>query len=305
MTTTPKTNPISFADFLEQTERKQTSGAESAPDVVLAPHVLSVPDAKFAPDVNTASGAKNQREPVQIVRDANTASHAESAPVKGHLRLPNEVLYRTFPSLKPSEAIVLLRLYALSHGFHKDVCTVSLDTLANGCNLSRTQTRVCVRSLERKGLIKSLGVDNINSRRDLRGITIQVLLPSVSRAESTRDAKTASDAKSTPIKETHIKETHTNTDSVRGVSQFSLKECQRYAEHLHSTGKGINNPGGYATKIYRSGEADDLIEAFLNPIELTPTADTSQSPDCHGTGFWEPSGKGKGVARCKHEHLSG
>jgi hypothetical protein len=66
---------------------------------------------------------------------------------------------------------------------------------------------------------------------------------------------------------------------------------------------GITNPGGYATKIHRSGEADDLIGAFLEPVESAKTIDVSQCPDCKGTGFWEPGGVGKGVAKCKHERL--
>jgi hypothetical protein len=48
-------------------------------------------------------------------------------------------------------------------------------------------------------------------------------------------------------------------------SKFSLEECRRYAESLR--GEGIQNPGGYATAIHRSGEADDRIEAFLSRQE--------------------------------------
>jgi hypothetical protein len=303
MMTTPKTKPISFADFLEQTERKNVTDAETASHTISASDTVVVSDAKTTPHVDSASGAKTLSEPVRKVRDANIAPHAESAPVKGHLRLPNEVLYRILPTLKPSEAIVLLRLYALSHGFHKDRCTVSLDTLANGCNLSRTQTRVCVRSLEVKRLIKNVGIDNTNSIKDLRGITIQVLLPTIPRAESARDAKIARDAELTPNKETHIKE-HTQTQSgVRASSRFDLQECRRYAEHLRSSGQGITNPGGYATKIHRSGEADELVAAFLAPNESAPSVDVSKCLDCRGTGFWEPGGVGKGVAKCKHERL--
>lgn len=303
MMTTPKIKPISFADFLEQTERKNVTGVEIARDTEIAPDAISVSDVKSAPHVESASHAKRLSEPVRKVRDAEIAPHAESTPVKGHLRLPNEVLYRILPALKPSEAIVLLRLYALSHGFHKDRCTVSLDTLANGCNLSRTQTRVCVRSLEVKRLIKNVGIDNTNSIKDLRGITIQVLLPTISRAESARDARTTPDAEFTPIKETHIKE-HTQTPSdVRVSSRFDIQECRRYAEHLRSSGQGITNPGGYATKIHRSGEADELIALFLAPAEVAPSVDVNKCPDCRGTGFWEPGGGGKGVAKCKHEKL--
>ncbi len=48
---------------------------------------------------------------------------------------------------------------------------------------------------------------------------------------------------------------------VRVASKFSLEECRRFAESLRA--EGIQNPGGYATTIHRSGEADDRIEAFL------------------------------------------
>jgi len=77
----------------------------------------------------------------------------------------------------------------------------------------------------------------------------------------------------------------------------------RFAEHLRSTGQGINNPGGYATKIYRSGEADELIAAFLAPTETAPKIDARRCPDCRGTGFYEPGGVGAGVAKCRHEKL--
>lgn len=68
-------------------------------------------------------------------------------------------------------------------------------------------------------------------------------------------------------------------------------------------GKGINNPGGYATTINRTGEADELIERFLNPIQSVQV-DTSQCPDCKGSGFYYPNGPGGGVAKCKHDGLA-
>ncbi len=95
-------------------------------------------------------------------------------------------------------------------------------------------------------------------------------------------------------------------DSGVGVnSKFTLKECRRYAAHLHATGQGITNPGGYATTIYRSGEVDPLIENFLQPLPPTPTpADSSKCPDCHGTGYWYPKGIERGVTKCKHNRLT-
>jgi hypothetical protein len=318
-------NITSFAAFLEQTERKPETPvpthAESAPDRENAPGVNSAPDAEIVSHAETtshaenrsrkdsASDAKTYSEPVRKVRDANTASHAETAPVRGHLRVPNEVLYNVFPTLKPSEAIVLLRLYALSHGFQKSTCTVSLDKLASGCNLSRTQTRVCVRNLERKRLIKSQGIDNTNSQKELRGLHFEVRLPTVTRAESASHTKSASHTEITPNKVNTQKE-NTQTQevpaaAVRVGSKFTIEECRKYARHLQSTGQGINNPGGYATTIHRTGEADMLIESFLHPEapDQSSNLDTSQCPDCQGTGFYYPKGTEGGVARCKHEQL--
>jgi hypothetical protein len=102
-----------------------------------------------------------------------------------------------------------------------------------------------------------------------------------------------------------LKNTHSNTDGVRVGSRFTIEECRRYAKHLQLTGQGINNPGGYATTIHRTGEADMLIESFLHPeaSNQSVSLDASQCPDCKGTGFYYPKGAEGGVARCKHEQL--
>jgi hypothetical protein len=65
----------------------------------------------------------------------------------------------------------------------------------------------------------------------------------------------------------------------------------------------MTNPGGYATKIFRSGEADALVEAFLNP---PAPVDIKQCPDCQGMGMYYPNGIGNGpVVKCKYERLKG
>jgi hypothetical protein len=88
-------------------------------------------------------------------------------------------------------------------------------------------------------------------------------------------------------------------------SNFTLEDCQKYAAYLHASGQGITNPGGYATSIFRSGEADALIGKFLRPPSPQDLLDTSKCPDCHGTGFWYPQGISSGVKKCRHEKLGG
>jgi hypothetical protein len=87
-------------------------------------------------------------------------------------------------------------------------------------------------------------------------------------------------------------------------SKFTIQECKKYAAHLNATGQGITNPGGYATTIHRTGEADILIGAFLEPLETPTATDASLCPDCHGTGFYYPNGATGGVVKCKHSKLT-
>src|ERR1044072_9688813 len=106
-----------------------------------------------------------------------------------------------------------------------------------------------------------------------------------------------------PIKRTNTQKEITQTQAgVSGASRFNLEDCRRYANHLKQTGQGITNPGGYATKIYRSGEADAFIDVFLNP----PTQlDVTKCPSCRGSNFVyiDTNNPDKGVRPCKHDEL--
>jgi hypothetical protein len=189
--------------------------------------------------------------------------------------------------------------------------------------MSRTSVQKSIGILVEKGLIEDLGEDKKGGKegkryRVLPGTTI----PSRTIPTGTIPAGTMVKGEgtivpdttevrgtippATPIKDNKdLINTHTNTDGVCGGSKFSIEECRRYAEHLRSTGQGINNPGGYATTIQRTGEADMLIENFIHPEapDSSSNIDTSQCPDCNGTGFYYPRGTEGGVARCKHERL--
>jgi hypothetical protein len=96
---------------------------------------------------------------------------------------------------------------------------------------------------------------------------------------------------------------HARENNIVG-SMYSLEECRRYADQLQRTGQGITNPGGYATTIYRTGEADALIEKFLNP-KASETQDISKCPDCRGSNFIyiDPTNHDRGVRPCKHSGL--
>lgn len=229
-----------------------------------------------------------------------------------HTRVPNEIFDRVMPTLEPAQQVILWRLYRLSAGFDSLRCRVSLPKLSAMINVKPTQLRIHLKILEERGLIRRLSVDLANKNQGERGIEFEVRLPRLASWESAALPKTAppsiivAPSEIEPNKLNTQKETHTNTEGVRVVgSRFSLVKCRKYAEHLKATGQGINNPGGYATKIHRSGEADELIEAFLNPPPALASVDASKCPDCQGTGWWYPQGREAGAARCQHKRLAG
>jgi hypothetical protein len=240
---------------------------------------------------------------------------------KGYFPYLNDLSDRVIPelNLKPFEQVVLNRLYRLSRGWKSEECTVGLGALAKQCVMSKTSVQKSIGILVEKGLIEDLGVGKKGDKdgkryRVLPGITIPprtILKDTIVEGEKTMVPDTTEVRGTIPL-DTNNKNnnkdlinTHSNTENVRVGSRFTIEECRKYAKHLQSTGQGINNPGGYATTIHRTGEADMLIESFLRP-EVTSafsTLDTSQCPDCHGSGFYYPKGIEGGVARCKHEQL--
>lgn len=313
--------------------------AESAPPAHFAPSVLStpppkivpaagsvppmeiVPAANIIPPVESVAGINRTGQPLriepakEITPPAKTKGAALLPADTPHLRTPHEITDRILPTLKPGCQVVLMRLYRLSAGFGSITCHVSLPKLASSCNISETQIRIFLKDLEQRKLIKRLSIDLANKIQSERGVTFEVLLPRLATTKFTAGVKNLGGAEFTggaenePNKVNTQKETtQTQEGSVVGVragSKFTLEECRRYAKHLQSTGQGINNPGGYATTIHRTGEADELIESFLHPevVSSSSNLDASQCPDCNGTGFYYPRGIEAGVARCKHERL--
>jgi len=295
--------------------------AEITPASETAPPIKNTPAMKTTPPVESMAGINRtsqplQNEPAKEIAPPTKTKGADLLPVDApHLRTPHEITDRILPTLKPGCQVVLMRLYRLSAGFGSSTCHVSLPKLASSCNISETQIRIFLRDLEQRKLIKRLSIDLANKIQSERGITFEVLLPRLATTKSVAGVKKVGGAEITggaenePNKVNTQKETtQTQDEPVLGVrvgSKFTIEECRKYARHLQSTGQGINNPGGYATTIHRTGEADMLIESFLHPETTTASSslDTSQCPDCHGSGFYYPNGIDGGVARCRHEQL--
>ena len=233
--------------------------------------------------------------------------------VKGALRMPHRYTDHLCRALKPDEQAVYSQLYRLSWGWNKQNCFISNPKLSERSNVPLSSMKRAVSGLIQKGLIEKTG--HTNGYGKDQGVEYRVFSldsqPSVDKQPNVGSQPNMAPIK---IKNTQI-HTHTGgsdeiqveTDRAsRGVgveSKFSIEECRSYAEHLRSSGQGINNPGGYATTIHRTGEADAMIEAFLNPASSVATFDASACPDCQGTGFYYPNGREQGVAKCPHSRL--
>jgi hypothetical protein len=240
---------------------------------------------------------------------------------KGYYPAYNDLSDRLVPELKlnPFEQSVLNRLYRLSRGWKSDECEVGMGSLAKYCVMSKSQVQRSIASLIEKGLVENLGESKRGAREGNRYKVLPGLPPipgksivnqSIVNKENSVSSENIDSLQTIPGENTNKysnkdlinTQTQEPAAGVRVGSRFTIEECRRYAEHLRSTGQGINNPGGYATTIHRTGEADELIGRFLNPT-ISTQVDTSQCPDCKGSGFYYPNGPTGGVAKCKHEKL--
>ena len=336
MSSEPK-NIMTMADLLraaklkkEQEEREQeTAQGTTITTPTIVPDTIpnhTIPDSTIPqptiprPTIVRNSKPKTAKSQKTILQDTIVHGTIVDAS-KGYFQYVNDLTDRVIPELKlkPFEQVVLNRLYRLSRGWKSEECTVGLGSLAKQCVMSRTSVQKSIAILVEKGLIEDLGEDKKGGKEGKR----YIVLPGMTVPPRTIPKDTIVKDEGTIVSETievrgtippattnkdnnkDLINTHSNTDGVRVGSKFSIEECRRYAEHLRSTGQGINNPGGYATAIHRTGEADALIESFLHPemADPSPNLDISKCPDCKGTGFYYPRGIEGGVARCKHEQL--
>jgi hypothetical protein len=223
--------------------------------------------------------------------------------VKGDARVPHRYTDHLCRLLNPYEQAVYLQLYRLSWGWGKETCFISNPRLSQRSNVPLSTMKRVVVSLISKSLVEKTG--HTNGFGKDQGVEYKVFNVSWQPIASNQPALSSQPATGSNKINTQKENTQTQELSVRVGSKFTIEECRKYANHLQSTGQGINNPGGYATTIHRTGEADMLIESFLHPevADSSSNLDTSQCPDCKGTGFYYPKGVEGGVARCKHEQL--
>ena len=271
--------------------------------------------------------------PPQNITNQNTSSHDifrqdTSTPAtwspdlvdtgRGYFPVFNDVTDSLIRELKLDvyEQSVLLKMYRESRGWKSEECEISHAEIVRSCNISKSQSQRTLAKLSARGLIVNLGRSKSGPERNrfrvLPGVPV-VPHKNIFREDISREGDdvlpentvVGQDIFSGDTNKNNNKES-LNTHTQPGVgSKFSLEECKCFAEHLQKTGQGINNPGGYATAIFRSGEADAQIEAFLSALAASAPFKADDCPDCGGSGYFYPEGVDKGVKICKHEKLKG
>jgi hypothetical protein len=104
------------------------------------------------------------------------------AQVNGELRIPNTIIDSLLPLLDTMEQALYLRLYRLSHGYHKDTCTVGFDRLVETTGISKNSLKRVVFRLEKLGLVERIGASFGGA---VKGNCYRVYLPDTVTKEST------------------------------------------------------------------------------------------------------------------------
>jgi hypothetical protein len=158
---------------------------------------------------------------------------------------PNELDDRVMPTLRPSEQVVLRRIYRLTRGFHKATCNVSVGKLARACNVSEKKAGEALNLLEDRGFIRRIDSSNKGKTNEVRGLTIECLIPEAVTARSTVSAKTAVTAPrsvtavSADNKETALKE-NTKKGSELALDTKDCPDCQGTGYYYpEGTAKGV------------------------------------------------------------------
>jgi hypothetical protein len=270
-------DPLAIALERKRLREEEASGEASESTLGSQPNVSSQPTEppragpvsnqltlSSQPSVSSQPVLGNQLPPAPLNLLASVPD------IKGEARIPHRYSDYLCRMLKPDEQAVYWQLYRLSWGWGKDTCFISNPKLSERSNVPLSSMKRAVAGLVSKGLVEKTGQTNGYGKEQ----GVEYRLPRLDwQPTASSQPRLSSQPSVAPNKLKAIKE-NTQTQApdsttadegvrsgVRAGSRFSLEECRSFAESLRA--EGIQNPGGYATSIHRSGEADDRVEAFL------------------------------------------
>lgn len=177
----------SLADIINEPEPPQLKP-------VPAPVTDTANIAETAEIADTAESTVTAQTPPPSRQIADTAESAVTALVthpEQYYSAPNELDDRIMPTLRPSEQVVLRRIFRLTRGFHKATCNVSVGKLARACNVSDKKAGEALNVLEDRGFVRRVDSSNKGKTNEVRGLIIECLIPEAVTARAAVSAKSA------------------------------------------------------------------------------------------------------------------
>lgn len=132
--------------------------------------------AEAAPVASAPPAIEQPATPATVATPAIVATVRQ---VAGYTPVPHVILDSLAEALPPSEFVVYLRLYRLSHGHKRETCRVGHGKLAKGCHLSRRTVQTVVDRLAALGLVERLPDPNPRAASEYR-----VIVPGAAIAKS-------------------------------------------------------------------------------------------------------------------------
>lgn len=169
---------------------------------------------------------KNRTEPLKPSRVEEISRVENFSHPDHYYSTPNELDDHIMPTLKPSEQVVLRRLYRLTRGFHKSTCKVSRAKLAKACNISDRTVSDCLGMLEQRGFIRRISMDGSNANKLDRGYEIEMLLSGATRAKISRGENSSTvENNSTLENSAHNKRKALKESNKRESAAPDYKDC--------------------------------------------------------------------------------
>lgn len=161
---------------------------------------------------------------------------------------------------------------------------------------------------EKIGALEPIDIDLLLKTRHLEGCK-RLIPKDEAKAASKNGKNQQSSPEQSRSEENKTEQTKAHTDTeqsnngVSGVcSRFSLQDCLRYVSYCQNKGQHIESPEGLAITLHRSGEADALIDVFLNPEKApVPKQADPNCALCFGSGMMNPDGRGARKCDCRKE----
>lgn len=138
-------------------------------------------------------------EPRREVQLATGAIAATVREVRGYTPVPHTILDSLAEALPPTEFVVYLRLFRLSHGHKRETCRVGHTKLAKGCHLSRRTVQTVVDRLAALGLIERLPDPNPRAASEYRVVVPGAIAkPAIATAAPMKDSERKSETAPAP-----------------------------------------------------------------------------------------------------------